>query len=292
MLMPWGTAAGDLVMGVTPHGQIAVLTGRVLVLRGDGSTSRDLIGLIFDTVNGVALLPDGRVLYAGDSALFAVPFAGKPIERLTGLWYGHDIAFQRSGGMIVANLYGGVFKPAPDGARLLFLAGDDPASIDLAADQCTLYYVSPSTENIGRYDVCRETPLPALTRAPTHAHEIRITRTGFVVHAQDGIARYDTHGALLGFASTPTSTYSSGLASAADGSIWVATDSGIYLVDPINGAIIRGPFFDGAAISGIAEIGEWRAATSPATADIPALSTLAIIFLAASIAAIALPRLK
>jgi hypothetical protein len=158
--------------------------------------------------------------------------------------------------------------PFPPGA-LSSWRGD--VTMDLASDQCTLWY-SPATDGVGRYDVCRQVPLSSITREV--ASRIRILPDGGALLAlASTVARVDAAGSVV-----KTWPYATNQRRAVSISVspdrksfWVAEGnipaSIYYEVDLATDAVLRevevsNPF----VITAFAVYGEWRAATSPASA--------------------------
>jgi hypothetical protein len=155
-----------------------------------------------------------------------------------------------------------------------FPAGTNPGlagvTIDLARDQCTLWY-SPATDGIGRYDVCRQVALPSIPGEP--ASRIRILPDGGALLALgSGVARVDAAGAVLKtwpYATSDPRAISISIAPDRR-SFWVAEGASdapksiYYQVDLASDAILHEvevahPW----RISAFAVYGEWRAATPP-----------------------------
>ena len=105
-------------------------------------------------------------------------------------------------------------------------------SLDLAPDQCTIYYGLGGGEDILRYDVCTHTQLPGFGSAGFPCDQLRVRANGEVV------VTCDSHGLLLDtsgtqamyFANPSDPPYVNGrfAALAADGtSFWMGTYSGV-----------------------------------------------------------------
>ena len=105
-------------------------------------------------------------------------------------------------------------------------------SLDLAPDQCTIYYGLGGGEDILRYDVCTHTQLPGFGSAGFPCDQLRVRPNGQVA------VTCDTYGELLGTAGTgivnfanpsnPPNTNGRFAALDADGtSFWMGTLSGL-----------------------------------------------------------------
>ncbi|MEM8929902.1 MAG: hypothetical protein AAGE94_01940 [Acidobacteriota bacterium] len=119
--------------------------------------------------------PDGRLL----DAAWASGFGGAPescVVDARGHVYVGTVEpakavyqFDASGSLL------GTFHPRPVGSR-----GMD--WIDLAADQCTLYYTSEGS-GVGRYDVCRDRQLDDLAQLVGTCYALRVRENGEVMVA-------------------------------------------------------------------------------------------------------------
>ena len=221
---------------------------------------------------------------------------GTPITVLSpGIF--NDFAFDQAGNGYAAT--GTVLKYSPAGQLLATynpaVSGQYPSvrGVDLAADQCTLYYTAGSS-TIKRFDLCRNTQLTDFATIPgEQLRPIRILPSGdLLVGGLNGLYRIDATGTIRltfqPFGTDPVFSYKA-IAVADSTSVWIAWGSSIERIDYQSGTIVQGPLFGPATeIQSLAVVGELRAGTSPA--PIPALTPLAIIALAAALAGIALLR--
>jgi len=127
-------------------------------------------------------------------------------------------------------------RPAGENAGIFWM--------DLAADDCTLFYTSIGP-NIKRFDVCAGVQLPdfntgALPGAFTH--DLRVLSDGGVLVANETvIARLDATGALVQtYQGPPEDTLWAGLDLVGDGTFWVANyyTSNIYKFDLATGLVV------------------------------------------------------
>ena len=133
-----------------------------------------------------------------------------------GSWRPQTLVVARSGAMYVL---------AREGANTVVIAfnangqitGTHPMpgamSIDLAADQCTLWIAGGSA--IRRYDVCTGTPLPGFLTGFTRA--VRVLPDGGALVLDSGVKRYSAAGTLVRTYTFPTTSTMFGAIALADG---------------------------------------------------------------------------
>jgi len=155
----------------------------------------------------------------------------------------------------------------------------DIASIDLAADRCTLAYVVPG-EVVHRYDICARRPLAdATTRTASAVHFLPrgillvSDSPGPTVPLPSRLTRYDREGRPVSTADPVLlpGEMITAIALDPDGSTaWLVTSAvspgcvvagRLLAVDASTGALIAGPWPFGG--QGVAVAGEWRAAEQP-----------------------------
>ncbi|HET7436511.1 MAG TPA: hypothetical protein VFN10_17515 [Thermoanaerobaculia bacterium] len=163
------------------------------------------------------------------------------------------------------------------------------SGVDLAADQCTVYYTQGTS--IGRFDVCRWIALPAFATpagGPSYGNLRVLSDGGALVRAFPSYELRNRFGQLVRQYPAP----GHGLALARDGgSFWRGEAQDLYRVDIATGATLQGPIrvdeeFE--QIWSIAVYGEPRAALAPDPTAIPMLPLRALLFLAALLGAVAL----
>jgi hypothetical protein len=181
-----------------------------------------------------------------------------------------------------------VLKFAPSGAfegSFNVATGDRGSDwIDLAADQCTLYYTSEDN-TIHRYNVCTSTQLPNFATAFTDSgssatcYALRIRPNGEVMVAcTDKIYRLDAAGTVIQRYPKPASETSFLFAMNLDTSntsFWTAgfNSGNIYKIDITTGAVLF-QFAAGSAVKGLAIFGEITVARPPAALTLtPATAT-------------------
>jgi hypothetical protein len=130
-------------------------------------------------------------------------------------------------------------------------------SVDLAPDQCTIYYDLDGSDEVKRFDVCTGTQLPAFGRAGFPCDNLRVRADGQVV------VTCDTYGRLLDATGTGTTTYSNPVAPStslrftaldADGtSFWMGSFAGqLARFDIASGNQIGPNLIAGTSLGGVA----------------------------------------
>jgi hypothetical protein len=118
-----------------------------------------------------------------------------------------------------------------------------PRSIDLAADQCTLFAATGSNA-ILRYDVCTRTPLSSFVSLPfgSTSQSLRILPDGgLLVAANDDILRYDAAGTVV--RTYDLGNYEPGALALGNGGSTILTGANceaiVFEIDLATGAILR-----------------------------------------------------
>ena len=200
-----------------------------------------------------------------------------------------------AGGLLATNSSGEIFQFDATGALIRFrdVLAELPGfgGIELAADHCTVFYVVLA--RLARWDLCQESePVFHTPSLSGGVGSIRLLPDGsflIVSVTTDPILHVDHYGNVIrnyGFVG-------GGLALAVDGtSFWTSRAGHLTRVDIATGAILSSTLFPG--IGGITVVGEPRAGLIPSAAagDVPALSPLLLVVLAASVAALALVRVN
>jgi hypothetical protein len=230
----------------------------------------------------------------GDSSQYGVPGQGQgPFS----------MAFDATGNMYVSMFGLGdrrLAKLAPNGSVLQVYdvpsgPSEGPWSIDLAADQCTMYYAVRFTQRIGRLNVCQNVVLGDLTAsAPgSDAQAVRILSDGSVLAAtREALVRLSATGQVINTYSVPAATAWSALALEISGkTFWAASDTRLYRFQLDSPGPLQGPVFTAAPIvTSLVTIGEPRAALAASNA--PTLSSLLLVALAAALMVVSLHRLQ
>lgn len=158
-----------------------------------------------------------------------------------------------------------------------------PFKIDLAADQCTLFFTGESNA-IGRFDVCRGVRLPDFALLDgSYPQDLRLLSDGTVlVAALDRLVRLAANGTVMrtysAELSLPEYWYSTGWTALAidpaGTTFWAGRDRRVIQFDLNNGQPITGFFTEYRGIGSLVVVGEPRAATAStvAVANVPALS--------------------
>ena len=213
-----------------------------------------------------------------------------PTGQITPGIYGHipyrSLSFAADGTLLAGYIAGILKRFGPSGAVLQsYHLPDDAISIDLAADQCTAYWLGPG---IRRFDVCQGTQLPDFTSVD--GSDFRLLPAGGVAISRfSTVDIYDANGALL--RSIPGS--GGALALDPDGtSIWLAEGGSLFKFDMATGNTLIGPIQTGfVGVLGLTVYGEPRAAlVNGPLAGIPVLSPFVLLALFAVLAGIAALR--
>lgn len=166
--------------------------------------------------------------------------------------------------------------------------------VDLAADQCTLFYATYSpAATIGRFNVCSGTPLPAfVTETGIFYGAIRLLSGGGMLHSRGfDIVRRDNIGTVV-------QTYPNYRLIALDPdrrSFWTTRGLSLYKIDIATGAVVLGPIAvgnDTVNIWSITVFGEPRAALDSHTADVPSLTGWSLLMLVSLIGVAAVLRMR
>ncbi len=158
-------------------------------------------------------------------------------------------------------------------------------SIDLAADQCTLFFMLGRPPKIGKYDVCKDVRLPDLTPLPAISvlGGLRILRDGTLLVA-DGrrLVRLSESGSVLKNYVVENFTEWTAVAVSLSGrTFWAASGRHVFELSIEEGTILHGPIkIEDFVINSLAVVGEPRAAM---TADIPTLGSGALLILAVAL---------
>ena len=226
---------GDIFgVGTILTDELPVNTRYVLVGKDNGTTDRKIrryttTGTFIDTwddrmpnalgdiVTGMCFAPNGEVLatryayprailYSRLGAILNENFA-QPLNMPTN----ESCVFDRAGNVYIGVSGGGSSSDADVAVQKFDRYGNRLDSfvvptgvrgtdwIDLAGDQCTLYYTSEDT-SVRRYNVCTHTVLPVFANGLTgpycYALRLRPNRE-LMVACQDAVHRLDVHGANL-----------------------------------------------------------------------------------------------
>jgi hypothetical protein len=178
------------------------------------------------------------------------------------------------------------------------LSASPGSALDLAADQCTIYYGCGNAvpnDCVLRYNMCQHQTTGSLTSLNVAPASLRLLADGtLLVAGSPAVALSVVHvtstGSLL-------RTYMQVCCSVAldidTTSFWSAAPGGLVKLDISSGQIHIGPVnVGGSTINSITVVGEPRAATSPqAIAAIPFVSPLGLLLLAMILAVVSCIRL-
>lgn len=244
-------AVGDVLAGIG-HGQISHFapTGTLRDTLNTGTGCNEDLGMAFDKPGN---------LYA--TAAFGSCGTGtvSKFDKMGNLVGPFGSGYSRSTESITINAAGDVFVGQPDGTKqvLEFSPSGTPIAsfsptpenrgtdwIDLAADQCTLFYTSEG-HSILRYNVCTTTQLSAFATGLTGfaAYALRIRPNGEVLVADTSqVVRLDPAGAPIQTYTLPNSSVLFALNLDPDGtSFWTADyfNGNIYKVDIATGTVLK-----------------------------------------------------
>ena len=195
-------AVGDVFAGIG-DGEIQHLspTGTVIETLDTGTTCSEQLGMAFDASGN---------LYA-TSAFGCATGTVVKFDSQGGLIGPFGSGYSDSTESVAVDAAGNVYVGQPDGTSdiLKFDSAGNPLDsydvpvgdrgsdwIDLAGDQCTMFYTSEGA-NILRYDVCTDTPLANFNTAPLpdSAYALRILPDGGVLVSNTTVAiRLDSSG--------------------------------------------------------------------------------------------------
>jgi len=194
-------AVGDVFAGVGT-GEIRHLspTGTLIESLDTGTTCNEQLGMAFDSAGN---------LYA--TSAFGCTATVVKFDNQGGLIGPFGSGYSSSTESVAIDAAGNVYVGQPDGTSdvLKFDSAGTPLDsfdvpvqnrgsdwIDLAGDQCTLFYTSEGN-NILRYDVCTDAPLANFNVAslPDNAYALRILPDGGVLVSNTSVAiRLDSSG--------------------------------------------------------------------------------------------------
>ncbi len=214
------------------------------------------------------------------------------------------IAFDRAGNSYTdapSGSQGNIAKTTPAGDLIttFLLPVHDPRfsvnSIDLAADQCTMYYTSFG-KRVLRYDVCRDVALPDLASSlpGISAEQLRILPDGGVLVAMvDRVVRLSSSGLVVHTYALPGEQQWTNVALNVDGqSFWATSFDKAYLFNLEAGTLIGSFQSSDYWFNAIAVVGEPRAATAGPGTAIPTLSEWLLLGLILTLVAVGLLRLE
>lgn len=240
----------------------------------------------------------GRLAFSPQGILYAPSGSGivrvSPSGQITQGPYGGSTYFALSfaeDGTLVAGFQTALSRFATSGAQLTSYTlpvTDGVISIDVAADQCTAYFVGPG---VRRFDVCQGTQLP--NSFPSGGGDFRLLPGGGLAIARNnGVEIYSAGGALL---RTIGTLGGGAIALDVDGaSIWVAMFGGsLAKFDIATGNQLLGPIPTGLGFNGLTVYGEPRAAfVNGPLAGVPVLSRWMLLVLFAALGGVAILRLR
>ena len=272
-------------MGVAPavYAATPFVSGDVMAAVGNGSVKQfDPTGVLKNTLVGTSSTFTTGMAFDSAGNLYVTGFSSGSVDKFdtggtflgaftTGLSTPESLSFNSAGHLYVGQAGGGVAEYDSTGTLVatFAVAAESRGSdwIDLAADQCTLFYTSEGVL-IKRFNVCTNTQLADFATLPGGAaFALRIRPNGeVIVAATDHAYRLDSTGALLQTYTIPTHTSLFALNLDPDGtSFWTGdfTNGDINKVDVATGSVLT--TFNSAPISGLfglAVVGEIRAASA------------------------------
>ncbi|WP_270889597.1 post-COAP-1 domain-containing protein [Pedococcus sp. 5OH_020] len=293
------SAAVSMVAVASPAGAAPYTKGDVFVSVGNGLvkefTPSGTLVQTLDTTTGVPETTGSGFDAAGN--FYVTDFSGNAVTKFDtngtlvgsfGSDYNADpesIVFDAAGNAYVGQADGthAILKFNASGALLASFTptitdrGTD--WIDLAADQCTIYYDSEG-QNVHRFNVCTNTQLPDFTTTPlpaSYAFALRILPDGGVLVANaNAVRRLDSSGAVVQTYTAPNDSFLFGLNLDPDGTTFWTADIGNGDVAHFNiatGALLghfNGLSDGGSDVAGLSVRGELTAAHQYAIALTPA----------------------
>lgn len=276
---------------------VAFAVGDVMAGVGNGSVKQfDPTGVLKDTLVGTPSSFTTGMAFDSAGNLYVTDFNAGNVDKydtngnflgafITGLTGSPEsLTFDAAGNLYVGQADGArdVRKYDSTGA---FLASYPVATgprgsdwIDLAADQCTLFYTSEGAL-VKRYNVCTNAPLADFATLPSlNAYALRIRPNGdVIVAATNAVYRLDSTGTLVQTYTIPGASLLFGMNLDPDGtSFWTGdlSTGAINRVDIASGAIIT--TFNSAPLvelDGLAVVGEIRAALNSTISLAPLTAT-------------------
>jgi len=280
------SAALIATVGIVPavHAATPFVIGDVMAGVGDGSVKQfDPTGTLKNTLVGTSSTYTTGMAFDSAGNMYVSDFGSGTVDKydnngnflgafITGITGDPEsLAFDAAGNLYVGRADGtDVQKYDSTGAFVTSypVATEARGSdwIDLAADQCTLFYTSEG-DLVKRFDICTNTQLADFATLPTgEAYALRIRPNGDVIVAATGFAyRLDSAGALVQTYTIPGANLLFAMNLDPDGlSFWTGDlNSGdINRIDISTGTVITtfnsSPF---TVLGGLAVVGELRVAT-------------------------------
>ena len=239
---------------------VSLELGPVQWWRPDGSQRGELLstvggvaeGMAFDAAGGLYVARWRNADLTGGNTVEKFNVFGKSMGAV-GSGYDcdpHTIDFDSAGAAYVgqAGCQQSVLKFAPGQSTPIEMypavEGIGIFWLDLAADDCTLFYTSVGP-NVKRFDVCTAVQLPDFNTSAlpgSFTHDLRLLPDGGVLVANESvITRLDASGAVVRtYEGPPESTLWAGLDLAGDGTFWAVNyyTSNIYRFELATGQIV------------------------------------------------------
>jgi hypothetical protein len=275
---------------------VAFAQGDVMAAIGLGSVKHfDSSGTLLDTLTGASSTYTTGMAFDSAGNLYTTGFDGNVVSKYdtNGNFLGtfgsgftsspESIVFDAAGNAYVGEANAGSvrkFDASGNPLATYAVAVEDRGGdwIDLAADQCTLFYTSEGTL-IKRFDVCTNTQLADFATLPQRpAFALRIRPNGEVMVATAGAAyRLDTSGTIQQTYTIPSSSTLFAMNLDSDGTSFWTGDIGtgeINRVDIATGNILT--TFNSSpdtSLAGLAVVGEITAARTRTLTLSPASAT-------------------
>ena len=281
---------GDVIVsGENPAGGTQEVDSKILRYDRNGQFRATLAEVTpLGSFGRLAFSPAGVLHVTTAQRIKTVSAAGIVAVTVYGSNSGFSLSFAANGDLFLG-ADGSIKRLGPAGNLIGAYSIVDPAfSLDLAGDQCTVYF---SGSAIRKLNACLGTPESDVL--PSTVLDFRLLPGGgFVLSRPDGIEIDNAAGNQL----RKIPALSGAVALDADGSsIWFAQQGGLLLkFDIATGNRLLGPIPTGLSrIRGLAVYGEPRAAfvNGPLTA-IPAISPRMLLMLGVALAVLAMLRLR
>lgn len=258
---------------VVSQASAQIASGTVMVATGNGKVTEfdqngNMLGQLDTTTRSFemgspAFDSAGNILVPDSTANQVTKF--DPTGALIGPFGGpynvfpKSIAFDATGNVYVGQAGGTLllkfspsgtllttFSPATESVGVPYIVG--PISIELASDQCTLFYTTEGV-SVERFNVCTNTQLPAFNTAPLPAgfccgaedHRL-LPLGGMLVADSMGVVRLDASGAQIQTYTLPGTVRVYGLTLDPDGTSFWTSDfytGEVFKLDIATGSIIK-----------------------------------------------------
>ncbi|HXH38194.1 MAG TPA: hypothetical protein VNN08_06175 [Thermoanaerobaculia bacterium] len=284
---------GDVfVSGSIPTGGTQEFQNKLLWYGNDGQLKHVLADSAVFDFGRLAFDTRGILYFTSSRGIETINSVGQITPGPFGPDTFRSLAFTADGSLL-AGADQVLSRFGPSGASLnTFSVPDFLVQLDVASDQCTVYWVGPG---IRRFDSCGGLQEPDFVTIPPFvggSSEFRLlVGGGMAIARNDGIEIYNNAGLLLrkiGAVGGPVAL------DVDRSSIWVAEAGSLFKFDIATGNTLLGPIATGlTGFDGLTVYGEPRAAfVNGQLAGIPVLSRWMLLVLFAALGGVAILRLR